>query len=42
MPIALTGLLFALSACNVVQPAQEDPTRYFVAALGEVLGDAGV
>ena len=30
MPIVLTGLLFALSACNVVQPAQEDPTRYFV------------
>ncbi len=30
MPIVLTGLLFAPAACNVVQPAQEDPTRYFV------------
>jgi len=29
-PILLTGLLLAPSACNVVQPAQEDPTRYFV------------
>jgi uncharacterized lipoprotein YmbA len=29
-PVVLTGLLFALAACNVVQPAQEDPTRYFV------------
>jgi uncharacterized protein len=30
IPIALAGLLCALAACNVVQPAQDDPTRYFV------------
>lgn len=30
IPIALAGLACALAACNVVQPAQEDPTRYFV------------
>ena len=29
-PIVLSGLLCAFAACNVVQPAQEDPTRYFV------------
>lgn len=28
--IALAGLLCALAACNVVPPAQDDPTRYFV------------
>ena len=30
IPLALAGLLCALAACNVVQPAQDDPTRYFV------------
>jgi uncharacterized protein len=30
VPGLLLGLLFALAACNVVQPAQDDPTRYFV------------
>jgi uncharacterized lipoprotein YmbA len=29
-PFLLAGLACALAACNVVQPAQEDPTRYFV------------
>jgi uncharacterized lipoprotein YmbA len=30
IPLALAGLLGALAACNIVQPAQDDPTRYFV------------
>jgi uncharacterized lipoprotein YmbA len=28
--LALIGLAGALAACNVIQPAQDDPTRYFV------------
>ncbi len=35
-PILAAAGLLALAACNVVPPAQDDPTRYFV------LADAGV
>jgi uncharacterized lipoprotein YmbA len=30
LPAAALGLLGILSGCNVAQPAQDDPTRYFV------------
>jgi uncharacterized lipoprotein YmbA len=30
VPCSLIGLLGVLAACNVVPPAQDDPTRYFV------------
>lgn len=30
VPLAVMGLLGLLSACNVVPPAADDPTRYFI------------
>jgi len=30
LPCAVVGLLGLLAACNVVPPAEDDPTRYFV------------
>lgn len=30
VPALIPGLLLALTACNLAQPAQDDPTRYFV------------
>ncbi len=32
--LAAAGLLGALAACNVAQPAQDDPTRYYVLSDG--------